>query len=408
MNVQQRLDKCDFFDLIELPIGEFEGPFVVRKPCTIVGSTTTLWAKKGPVLTIESNDVKLMNLQIEVTESSDKASESLAVASKGENHKFEEVEIVGGVQGVADEEKEWHLPRVIALGEIPAQIEATYQLELTVSNLTKLYSLVKDIEVFPQELHPGRNIVTIKTALLRENSFIYGDLLLVSTFLRRMYISGNVVNKANGYLANERIFPQQAATATNSAAIAQPNSAPPMVPRDNVTLLKKGQRQSINGVLSHQFQVYLSYASLQQRLDVDPYVFLLDQHGKAEQDDKLIFFGNTQSKCGGVQYRESAREKLVAIDLDRIPSEIHKVSICYAVYEDSSNSNFSMIASPTVRIVADEEDRVWFAPEELKFEKTVVFLEFYRHQQDWKVNPIGAGYHEGLKRLCESFGLEVL
>ena len=43
----------------------------------------------------------------------------------------------------------------------------------------------------------------------------------------------------------------------------------------------------------------------------------------------------------------------------------------------------------------------------LNLEKTVVALEFYRYKGDWKVQFVGAGYHSGLRTLCESYGVEV-
>ena len=35
---------------IELPMGEYEGNFIIKRPCCISGNSTVLWAEKEPVL----------------------------------------------------------------------------------------------------------------------------------------------------------------------------------------------------------------------------------------------------------------------------------------------------------------------------------------------------------------------
>ena len=44
---------------------------------------------------------------------------------------------------------------------------------------------------------------------------------------------------------------------------------------------------------------------------------------------------------------------------------------------------------------------------DLQKETTVIAIDFYRYKGIWKVSAIGAGYIDGLKKLCESYGLEV-
>jgi stress response protein SCP2 len=45
--------------------------------------------------------------------------------------------------------------------------------------------------------------------------------------------------------------------------------------------------------------------------------------------------------------------------------------------------------------------------EHLSVEKTLVALEIYRNKGTWKAKSIGSGYKDGLKTLCESFGVEI-
>jgi len=43
----------------------------------------------------------------------------------------------------------------------------------------------------------------------------------------------------------------------------------------------------------------------------------------------------------------------------------------------------------------------------LKFERTVVAAELYRHQKTWKLRAVSAGFCDGLEKLCQRFGIEV-
>ena len=44
---------------------------------------------------------------------------------------------------------------------------------------------------------------------------------------------------------------------------------------------------------------------------------------------------------------------------------------------------------------------------DLQKETTVIAIDFYRYKGIWKINAIGGGYIDGLKKLCEDYGLEV-
>ena len=46
-------------------------------------------------------------------------------------------------------------------------------------------------------------------------------------------------------------------------------------------------------------------------------------------------------------------------------------------------------------------------PEDLSVEKTLVAVEVYRYKGQWKLNFVASGYRDGLRRLCESYGVEV-
>ena len=57
--LQRALDECPEGGTFHLPTGEFEGPFVLRRRINLTGDRTTLWSRKGPVLTVEAAGVNL-------------------------------------------------------------------------------------------------------------------------------------------------------------------------------------------------------------------------------------------------------------------------------------------------------------------------------------------------------------
>ena len=81
--------------------------------------------------------------------------------------------------------------------------------------------------------------------------------------------------------------------------------------------------------------------------------------------------------------------------------------VSFSIYGDSPGETFSLVTAPAVRLLAGEQERGRFELAGLNLEKTVVALEFYRFKGDWKVQFVGAGYHSGLRTLCESYGVEV-
>ena len=58
-------------------------------------------------------------------------------------------------------------------------------------------------------------------------------------------------------------------------------------------------------------------------------------------------------------------------------------------------------------IRADGE-RVSFLMEGLTAEATVVAMEFYLYKGEWKISAVGAGYKDGMAKLCNRYGIEVV
>lgn len=73
LDVQAQIDALDEGATLDLRVGEFRGPVVIRRAITVDGHGAAIWAPSGPVVLVESSGVTLRNMQIEVTADADKA-----------------------------------------------------------------------------------------------------------------------------------------------------------------------------------------------------------------------------------------------------------------------------------------------------------------------------------------------
>lgn len=401
INIQQMLDNAN--GTVQLPVGEFEGPFFVRKPCKIIGTSTTLWTKHGSTLNIEAPNVKLENIRIEVTENSNDYNNSICLISKFNDTKYKDIDIVGNVSGVPNEDRQWDLPKALSFGEIPAQTISHFIIEIFVPTSVNIKSDITGISISPINLSAGSNKVIITVDAMKENTYIYGEIIFESIFLRKVYISGAIKLNINNFIDNKTIY-KSTLKLSNNLVSAQTVSN---VGTDlNIITLKKGQRLAIKDILKGKLKILFEFSSLIKSMDIDPYIFLLDINGKATKDENLIFFGNPTSKCNSVKYIEN--NKTIEIELDKVANNIQSISIAYSIYGDNPSNNFSKVISPKIRIFSDDKEKMEFSPTDLLIETTIVAIQFYRYKNEWKVNTVGSGYRDGLKKLCESYGLTVL
>lgn len=423
MNTIQQLIDSGKEEIIELPPGEYEGPFYVKKSCCIAGNFTTLWTKKGPVFVVEAPKVSVKDVRIEITEIQDKGNESFCVQTLYEDTEFENVEVAGSVKGVALEEGFWDIPKTIELGEIPAGKCCSFQLEVTVPTEVFVSSSMKEVEMEPKILKKGKNTLTITVGAVKADTYLYGDFLFSSSFVRRVYVSGAVKETTAVFSNNKLLYTSQPpinvppnnlqTVQTKSAESSKMQSAESYpafsvsTKNPNTLLLQKGQRIACNGLEVDKICIEFDYTKKLRDMEIDPYVFLLDKNNKAAEDDKLVFFGNKKSKDTGVEIKEAENGSAVFLHLNKIDSDVERLSIAYAIYGENPNHNFSKIVDFRVKIKSDGVEKMIFQPEDLFAETTIVAVEFYRYQGKWKINTVGAGYKDGLKRLCESYGLSI-
>ncbi len=399
----QRLLDSGSDRLTELPGGEFEGPFVVKRPCFIVGNTTTLWAKSGPVLTVDSPGVSLKNIRLEVTDEKD----GLSILSSVQDTHAEGVEIAGGTEGFCGEDGFWDIPDTLELGEFPSNRQCSFRLEVRVPVKCSVRALVKDVTVSPETLEAGKNILTVVCDRIRKGTYLYGDILLISSFTRRIFISGAAKEKPENYTEGRMLY----TAVKKDTPLAGGNmfeEEKPVEIAPDALVLKRGMRTPLGDWEKGSLTILLEYSSKLKEMEIDPYVFLLDEKNRAAEDWRLVFFGNTVSRDGAVRVLEENVRSTAALDLQRVSMDTGRIAISYAIYGNKRELNFSKVKNPVVKIWEGGRERMVFPIDSLTEETTVIALELYRYKGIWKVSAVGGGYRDGIKRLCESYGLEIM
>lgn len=396
MNIQQLLDNSTGA-FITLPPGEYKGNFVIKRPCRVIGNHTTIWAEKGTVLTIDSAITTIENLRIETLQNT-------AIVSHYQDTVFQNVEVSGRVEGVAEQKGNWNFPKMLCLGEIPQNTECKLYFDVEVPHDCEVISLLQGMRISPETLSAGRHTMTLYIEKLPQNTCLYGDILFVTEcFARRSYISGIVTGQTENNIYEKVLF-SQTKEIKQTQEVRKINSAckmsPPITWDKHAFLLQKGQRTALNDLQQQPISIIMEMES-NIDIDIDPYVFLLQKDGKAKKEQDMVFFGNESAENNCV----IIEGKKVMLHLTKVASDIERISIAYGIYE--SKFCFGDIKKFVVKLEKQGKEEMVFLLEDLAKETVMIAFDFYRYKGNWKINAIGAGYHKGLKKLCESYGLEV-
>lgn len=421
MELNELISRASPGSEVVLPSGEFEGPLIINKPLRVKGKNTTVWAKKSPVIKITSNGVTIENIRAEITEGSIEepavVTDFMTAASN--------IEVLGRVSGFGEEDGFFDIPRTIELGRFPAEQENSFRLIVNVPAKTEIVCEMREVDLEPKTLSAGRNELTITVNGISERTFLYAELLFKSRFTRRVYLTGRPCPNAETavkkliYTAPERKRTAEKNSALSEQAIEtaaqaiheimngtktdvinmtgkQDRSLPPLD-------MKRGQRVELTQYLGERFEVRFS-AVIPSGVEIDPYVFLLENGDRAIGDEGLIFFGNESSPNGEVKY--FAQDGHIGIDLTRVDPRIQKIAVAYSIYDGGAAKSFRSVGSPRAALISGGE-RVTFTMDGLSDEATIVALEFYLYKGEWKISAVGAGFKDELAKLCNRYGIEV-
>lgn len=391
-------------NIINLPYGEFKESVIIDRPCTIIGNNTTLWNENLPVIVVQSSGVVLKNLRLELTSIS--GFESNYPILKLQNDTItENVEIFGGL---ADTQK-YYIPRMIHLGKVKSNCENSFDLKVYIPEDCIIDITSNKFTLSTNQLHKGYATLIIKVPPLDDNSMIYGEILFKSNLVRRVYIDGYVSNQAQ-QIINKEVYSYENINPNGVGDVILLNipkvDSSPITktkPKSNeLKVLTRGERCILNN-LNLIFKLNYTQSS-GNKIDIDPYIFLTDNSNITRYNEDMIFFGNPNAYDMSVCIQN---DNSIITDLTKIPSYVTKISICYSIYKGGYYKNFSNISNPVVSIYDLNNQELFKIPlQNLGYLSTVIVAELYKYKNSWKINPVIAGYNNGLPKLCQSFGID--
>ncbi len=197
--------------------------------------------------------------------------------------------------------------------------------------------------------------------------------------------------------------PITSAGTPTTAQSAAPPTAGRQTPSGQSLDMRRGQRVGVTQYLTDKFTVRFS-ANTPRGMEIDPYVFMLGYGDRAIGDEGLIFFGNECSENGEARYIPA--DGSVEIDLAKVSPTVQKIVLAYSIYDGGGAKNFRGVGTPQITLLS-QDSRVTFAMDGLSDETTIVAAELYLYKGEWKISAVGAGYKDGLAKLCNRYGIEV-
>ncbi|MCM1382519.1 MAG: TerD family protein, partial [Muribaculaceae bacterium] len=412
--------------VVNLPAGEFEGRFYVRKSCTVNGGGALLWNASGPVLVIEADNVSVNNLRAELTSDNAGEIEYISVFCKGKNPRFSEVEVNGSVLGIADEEQYWGVPRILELGKLPAEQSASFTAEIYVPVEAEIRSGIYGVTLSRDLLLKGYNSVTLTVGKIRAGSIIYGNIFVTSAvtgITRKIFVSGETgegcvpKNPALYFVDRESPYNYQNALAkfdiANLAAGREAERVflteeerspkPAEVPvNDNVEIVS-GRRIPL---APRNYRIELLCRAMRMKLDVDAYLFMLNERGKVKDNSGMVFFRNTASPCGSVRYVVDG-DRAMFVDFRAIPADVSKMSLLFSIYGDKNWQQFSKIIDGEISFLCENGVCLRMKLEKNINCRTILACGFERVDGVWELVPSGKGVAMELPDICRSYGVVV-
>jgi len=180
----------------KFPNREFPGPVVIKHPITLDGQGATVWALKGPVLTIQSGGVTLRNIKIEVTgeSGSGRTEDECAILNQYRQVVvLENVEVRGTVIGLPEEEGEWQYPHSLRIeqlvGKLAKGVEHDLTMRVVVPVTCRIQSDISGLSVEPPSLRRGANDIRIHIEPLPQDTLLNGSISLSTASLTRRIIA---------------------------------------------------------------------------------------------------------------------------------------------------------------------------------------------------------------------------
>ncbi|QDH20165.1 VWA domain-containing protein [Saccharibacillus brassicae] len=139
--------------------------------------------------------------------------------------------------------------------------------------------------------------------------------------------------------------------------------------------------------------------------DLDVSCFMVGENGKVPSDDYFIFYNQDSSPGGQVRYERTGPSGVVFVIRT---NELDAGLIAKCVFSATLDGAGTFADVTGCRIVAETgSGEILYEIREATQERSLVFMELYRHASGLKLRAIGRGFNGGLKPLAEAHGVEI-
>jgi tellurium resistance protein TerD len=155
--------------------------------------------------------------------------------------------------------------------------------------------------------------------------------------------------------------------------------------------------------------------------DLDASAFMLNAQNRVANDHHFIFYhpsfqsdasGSVKHSGDNLSGGQSDDDcEQIEIDLETVPESVKKIVIAVTIYKARERGqNFGQVKDAYARIVNQSTGETvarYNLTETYSTETALEVLELYRHNGEWRIGAIGAGYSNGLAGIAGSYGLDV-
>lgn len=152
--------------------------------------------------------------------------------------------------------------------------------------------------------------------------------------------------------------------------------------------------------------------------DLDLVIFMCGADKKCHDEKNFVYYHNLTDPSGAVIHSGDNRtgagdgdDESAKIDFSKMPANVQHIVVAVTIYDAKSrNQNFGLVDNAYIRIVDEKsgEEKIRYdLTEDYSTQTSLVFVEIYNKNGEWRMNAVGEGYEKELEDLCVEYGLEV-
>ena len=169
------------------------------------------------------------------------------------------------------------------------------------------------------------------------------------------------------------------------------------------TELQKGGNCALAGASG---TVYIKHTT-SDKLDISLTAFLLDDSGKVQSDEGMVFFNQPNDPANIARFKPPVHQQgttthQIDFSLKADSSGIAKIAITLTEDNGTGFADLNMSAE-----VHCEGSTTLLVPQAFSSETGIIVAEIYRRNEQTKVRSVWQGFSTGLAGLCELYGVEV-